>query len=95
MIRYGTSIAGTAGFTFVFSLGMALNRDLGRITLSASIAALAFGLLAYWWMTLWLVGLRTARKEQARQQQIEQKQEVAQGTTITDDAELAHDNSVP
>jgi Na+/melibiose symporter-like transporter len=86
MIRYGTSIAGAAGFAFVFGLGMALNRDLGRATISASIAALAFGLLAHWWMTLWLVSLSSSRKEQV-QQQIEQRQEAAQEDTTQTNVE--------
>ena len=51
MIRFGTSIAGTAGFVFVFGLGMALDRDWGRTTISASIAALTFAFLVHWWMT--------------------------------------------
>ena len=77
MIRYGTSIAGAVGFAFVFGLGMALDRDLGRATISASIAALAFGLLGHWWMVLWLVSLKSAQEEQTRQRE-EQMQEVAQ-----------------
>ncbi|SVD52406.1 uncharacterized protein METZ01_LOCUS405260, partial [marine metagenome] len=44
----------------MFGLGIALDRDWGRITLTATIAALAFGLLAHWWMTLWLLSLRSA-----------------------------------
>ena len=81
MIRFGTSIAGTAGFVFVFGLGMALDRDWGRTTISASIAALTFGFLVHWWMTLWLVSLRSAQQEQARQQAA-QKQEAAAHTEI-------------
>ena len=94
MIRFGTSIAGAAGFAFVFGLGMALDRDLGRATISASIAALAFGLLAHWWMTLWMASLRAARKEQARQQ-VEQRQEVAQETPVPADAVPTHEASAP
>ena len=74
MIRFGTSIAGAAGFVLVFGLGMALDRDWGRITLSATIAALAFGLLTHWWMTLWLVSLRSAQQEQARKQAVQRKE---------------------
>jgi len=74
MIRFGTSIAGAAGFVLMFGLGMALDRDWGRITLTATIAALAFGLLAHWWMTLWLVSLRSAQQEQARQQAAQMKE---------------------
>ena len=74
MIRFGTSIAGAAGFVLMFGLGMALDRDWGRITLTATIAALAFGLLAHWWMTLWLVSLRSAQQEQARQQDARMKE---------------------
>ena len=81
MIRFGTSIAGTAGFIFVFGLGMALERDWGRTTISASIAALTFGFLVHWWMTLWLVSLRSAQQEQARQQAA-QMQEAAAHTEI-------------
>ena len=81
MIRFGTSIAGTAGFIFVFGLGMTLDRDWGRTTISASIAALTFGFLVHWWMTLWLVSLRSAQQEQARQQAA-QMQEAAAHTEI-------------
>ena len=86
MIRFGTSIAGVAGFVLMFGLGMALDRDWGRITLSATIAALAFGLLAHWWMTLWLVSLRSAQQEQARQQAVQMK-EAAKKAAIQDDVE--------
>ena len=75
MIRFGTSIAGVAGFVLMFGLGMALDRDWGRITLTATIAALAFGLLAHWWMTLWLISLRSAQQEQARQQAAQMKED--------------------
>jgi hypothetical protein len=86
LIRFGTSIAGTAGFVFVFGLGMALDRDWGRTTISASIAALTFGFLVHWWMTLWLVSLRSAAEEQARlQAQATQTQEA----TAQADVELA------
>ena len=74
MIRFGTSIAGVAGFVLMFGLGMALDRDWGRITLTATIAALAFGLLAHWWMTLWLISLRSAQQEQARKQAVQRKE---------------------
>ncbi len=87
MICFGTSIAGAAGFVLVFGLGMALDRDWGRITLSATIAALAFGLLAHWWMTLWLVSLRSAQQEQARQQAAQMK-ETAKEATVQADVEL-------
>ena len=90
MIRFGTSIAGVAGFVLLFGLGMALDRDWGRITLSATIAALAFGLLAHWWMTLWLVSLRSAEEEQARlQAQATQTQEAELEATAQADVELA------
>ena len=88
MIRFGTSIAGAAGFVLVFGLGMALDRDWGRITLTATIAALAFGLLAHWWMTLWLISLRSAQQEQARQQAVQMK-EAAKEAAIQDDVEPA------
>jgi len=88
MIRFGTSIAGAAGFVLVFGLGMALDRDWGRITLSATIAALAFGLLAHWWMTLWLVSLRSAQQEQARQQAAQMK-EAATESAVQADVEPA------
>ena len=88
MIRFGTSIAGAAGFVFMFGLGMALDRDWGRITLTATIAALAFGLLAHWWMTLWLISLRSAQQEQARQQAVQMK-ETAKKAAIEDDVEPA------
>ena len=88
MIRFGTSIAGTAGFVFVFGLGMALDRDWGRTTISASIAALTFGFLVHWWMTLWLVSLRSAQQEQARQQAA-QMQEAAAHTEIEPTSEAS------
>ena len=89
MIRFGTSIAGTAGFIFVFGLGMALDRDWSRTTISASIAALTFGFLVHWWMTLWLVSLRSAEEEQARQKvQAAQTQETEQESTTQTDVEL-------
>ena len=88
MIRLGTSIAGAAGFVLMFGLGMALDRDWGRITLTATIAALAFGLLAHWWMTLWLISLRFAQQEQARQQAVQMK-EAAKKAAIQDDVEPA------
>ena len=89
MIRFGTSIAGTAGFIFVFGLGMALDRDWGRTTISASIAALTFGFLVHWWMTLWLVSLRSAEEEQTRlKAQAAQMQETEQEATTQTDVEL-------
>ena len=88
MIRFGTSIAGAAGFVLMFGLGMALDRDWSRITLTATIAALAFGLLAHWWMTLWLISLRSAQQEQARQQAVQMK-ETAKKAAIEDDVEPA------
>ena len=89
MRRSGTSIAGTAGFIFVFGLGMALDRDWGRTTISASIAALTFGFLVHWWMTLWLVSLRSAEEEQARQKvQAAQTHETEQEATTQTDVEL-------
>ena len=89
MIRFGTSIAGTAGFIFVFGLGMALDRDWSRTTISASIAALTFGFLVHWWMTLWLACLRSAEEEQARQKvQAAQTQETEQEATTQTDVEL-------
>ncbi len=93
MIRFGTSIAGAAGFVLMFGLGMALDRDWGRITLTATIAALAFGLLARWWMTLWLVSLRSAQQEQARQQAAQMK-EAAKEAAIEDDLEPAPEATV-
>ena len=93
MIRFGTSVAGAAGFVLVFGLGMALDRDWGRITLSATIAALAFGLLAHWWMTLWLVSLRSAQQEQARQQAVQMK-EAAKEAAIENDVEPASEAPV-
>ena len=94
MIRFGTSIAGVAGFALLFSLGMALDRDWGRITLTATIAALAFGLLARWWMTLWLVSLRSAQQEQQARQQAAQMKESAKEAAIEDDVEPAPEASV-
>ena len=84
MISFGTSIAGVAGFVLLFGLGMALDRDWSRITLTATIAALAFGLLTRWWMTLWLISLRSAQQEQARQQAV-QMEEAAKEAAIRDD----------
>jgi hypothetical protein len=88
MIRFGTSIAGAAGFVLMFGLGMALDRDWGRITLTATIAALAFGLLAHWWMTLWLISLRSAQQEQARQQAAQMK-EASKEAAVQADVEPA------
>ena len=93
MIRFGTSIAGAAGFVLMFGLGMALDRDWGRITLTATIAALAFGLLAHWWMTLWLISLRSAQQEQARQQAVQMK-EAAKEAAIENDVEPASEAPV-
>ena len=95
MRRCGTSMAGMAGFIFVFGLGMALDRDWGRTTISASIAALTFGFLVHWWMTLWLVSLRSAEEEQARQKvQAAQTQETEQEATTQADVELAPETLV-
>ncbi len=93
MIRFGTSIAGVAGFVLMFGLGTALDRDWGRITLTATIGALAFGLLAHWWMTLWLISLRSAQQEQARQQAA-QMEEAAKEAALEDDVEPAPEASV-
>ena len=84
MIRFGTSIAGVAGFVLMFGLGMTLDRDWGRITLTATIAALAFGLLAHWWMTLWLISLRSAQQEQARQQAVQMKEAATEAAVQAD-----------
>ena len=95
MIRFGTSIAGTTGFLFVFGLGMALDRDWGHTTISASIAALTFGFLVHWWMTLWLVSLRSAEEEQARlQAQATQTQEAEPEVTTQTDVELAPESPI-
>lgn len=95
MIRFGTSIAGMAGFIFVFGLGMALDRDWGRTTISASIAALTFGFLVHWWMTLWLVSLRSAEEEQTQQKvQAAQTQETEQEATTQTDVEIAPETLV-
>ena len=93
MIRFGTSIAGATGFVLMFGLGVALDRDWGRITLTATIAALAFGLLAHWWMTLWLISLRSAQQEQARQQAVQMK-EAAKEAAIENDVEPASEAPV-
>ena len=95
MIRFGTSIAGMAGFIFVFGLGMALDRDWSRTTISASIAALTFGFLVHWWMTLWLVSLRSAEEEQTQQKvQAAQTQETEQEATTQTDVEIAPETLV-
>ena len=93
MIRFGASIAGVAGFVLLFGLGIALDRDWSRITLTATIVALAFGLLARWWMTLWLISLRSAQQEQARQQAV-QMEEAAKEAAIEDDVEPAPEATV-
>ena len=81
MIRRGTFAAGFLGFTFVIMTGLALGNEWGRTLISATLAALAFGLMGHWWMTLWLVSLRSAQQEQARQQAA-QMQEAAAHTEI-------------
>ena len=61
-----------------------------RNIVPATIAALAFGLLAHWWMTLWLVSLRSAAEEQARLKvQAAQMQGTEQEATTQTDVELA------
>ena len=94
MIRFGTSIAGTVGFFFVFGLRMTLDRDWSQAIISASIAALAFGFLAHWWMSLWFVSLKFAREEQARQKN-SLKENMAPKSTDQDVAEPGTETTTP
>ena len=63
MIRRGTFAAGFLGFTFVIMTGLALGNEWGRTLISATLAALAFGLMGHWWMTLWLRSMMEAHFE--------------------------------
>jgi len=67
MIRYSTIMAGVGGFIVVCLLGLLLGRSWDRVIISAAVAALAFGLVAQWWMTLWIQNLVNAQEEQAQQ----------------------------
>ena len=67
MIRYSTIMAGVGGFIVVCLLGLLLGRSWERVIISAAVAALAFGLVAQWWMTLWIQNLVNAQEEQAQQ----------------------------
>jgi len=64
MIRWGTLTAGLIGFVFVMTTGLGLGNEWGRTLISATIAALAFGLMGHWWMTLWLRSMTEAQSEQ-------------------------------
>ena len=66
MIRYSTIMAGVAGFIVVCLVGLLLDRDWERVIISAAVAALAFGLVAQWWMVLWVQNLVAAQEGQAR-----------------------------
>lgn len=68
MIAYATSLAGAVGFALVLCVGFALGRDWDRTLISAAVAALAFGLLGRWWITMWVLGLRSAKDQQAEEQ---------------------------
>ena len=65
MIRRGTLTAGLLGFAFVIMTGLGLGNEWGRTLISATLAALAFGLMGHWWMTLWLRSMVKAHLEQA------------------------------
>ena len=54
MIRWGTLTSGLIGFVFVLTTGLGLGNEWGRTLISATIAALAFGLMGHWWMALWI-----------------------------------------
>jgi len=64
MIRRGTLTAGLLGFTFVIMTGLGLGNEWGRTLISATLAALAFGLMGHWWMSLWLRNMMEAHSEQ-------------------------------
>jgi len=64
MIRRGTLTAGLLGFTFVIMTGLGLGNEWGRTLISAALAALAFGLMGHWWMTLWMRSMMEAHSEQ-------------------------------
>jgi len=66
MIRWGTLTAGLIGFVFVMTTGLGLGNEWGRTLISATVAALAFGLMGHWWMTLWLRSMTEAQSEQTK-----------------------------
>tara|TARA_B100000029_G_C17265838_1_gene848004 strand:- start:66 stop:344 length:279 start_codon:yes stop_codon:yes gene_type:complete len=68
MIRLGTMLAGAVGFVIVIGLGLAMDRPWERALISATITALAFGLMGRWWLQMWLSSLQAAQIEQAEQQ---------------------------
>ena len=66
MIRWGTLTAGLIGFVFVMTTGLGLGNEWGRTLISATIAALAFGLMGHWWMALWLRSMTEVLSEQTK-----------------------------
>ena len=70
MIRRGTLTAGLLGFAFVIMTGLGLGNEWERTLISATLAALAFGLMGHWWMTLWLRSMMKAHSEQTEPEAI-------------------------
>ena len=87
MTQLATSLAGAFGFALICGLGYFQDRGWDRTLTSAAIAALAFGLVAHWWVRLWLGSLVNAQQEQAeaelKRQQAEAEAE-AQAAAATE-----------
>ena len=84
MTQLATSLAGAFGFALICGLGYFQDRGWDRTLTSAAIAALAFGLVAHWWVRLWLASLVNAQQEQAeaelKRQQAEAEAQAAAAT---------------
>jgi len=78
-----TTLAGIIGFALICALGIYQERAWDRTLTSAAIAALAFGLLAHWWVRLWFASLVNAQQEQAQKEMERQQQAQMQAQAET------------
>ena len=93
MTQLVTTLAGAFGFALICGLGFYQDRGWDRTLTSAAIAALAFGLVAHWWVRLWLASLVNAQQEQA---QAEMKRQQAEADTKAEaEAQAAAATEVP
>ncbi len=78
MTQLVTTLGGIIGFALICGLGFYQGREWDRTLTSAAVAALAFGLVAHWWMRLWLASLASAQQEQAQAEMERQQQAQAE-----------------
>jgi cytochrome b subunit of formate dehydrogenase len=82
MIRQGTFATGLLGFTLVMLTGLGLGNQWEKTLLSATMVALAFGLMGRWWMALWLRSMMEAHSEQTELEAIAAQNTAASKTEL-------------